>query len=75
MWPIGYYGECRKTVREPAMLNPFIIDQIKRREQEERRRRDRQPVIELPVQLPAAPRPASEEDEPGERGVFIIDLF
>lgn len=55
------------------MLNPFIIDQIKKREQDERRR-DRQPVIELPVPMPAAPRP-SAEDEPSDRGVVIIDLF
>jgi hypothetical protein len=57
------------------MLNPFIIDQIKRREQDERRRRERQPVLELPVPMPTAPRPAAEDDESGERGVFIIDLF
>jgi hypothetical protein len=58
------------------MLNPFIIDQIKRREQEQRRRRDVQPVLELPLPMPAAPRPTSpEDDEGGERGVFIIDLF
>jgi hypothetical protein len=56
------------------MLNPFIIDQIKRREQEEQRRSERQPVIELPVRMPSAPRPVSD-DEPGERGVVIIDLF
>jgi hypothetical protein len=57
------------------MLNPFIIDQIKRREQEERRRSERQPVIELPVPMPTAPRPTSDDEETGERGVFIIDLF
>jgi hypothetical protein len=56
------------------MLNPFIIDQIKRREQEERRRGERQPVVELPVPMPTAPRPNDDEDS-GERGVFIIDLF
>jgi hypothetical protein len=57
------------------MLNPFIIEQIKRRELEERRRGERQPVIELPVPMPTAPRPSSEDEESGERGVFIIDLF
>ncbi|HEX2675849.1 MAG TPA: hypothetical protein VHM19_04400 [Polyangiales bacterium] len=57
------------------MLNPFIIDQIKKREQEERRR-DRQPVIELPVPMPTAPRrPTTSDEEEGERGVVIIDLF
>ena len=57
------------------MLNPFIIDQIKRREQEERRRGERQPVIELPVPMPAAPRPCSEDEESSDRGVVVIDLF
>jgi hypothetical protein len=59
------------------MLNPFIIDQIKRREQEERRRHDREAVLELPLPMPAAPRPASDESEidPAERGVCIIDLL
>ena len=57
------------------MLNPFIIDQIKRREQEEHRRSERQPVIELPVPMPAAPKPAADDDENGDRGVFIIDLL
>jgi len=59
------------------MLNPFIIDQIKRRELEERRRSEhQQPVLELPVPMPTAPRPSSDEDdEKAERGVFIIDLF
>jgi hypothetical protein len=57
------------------MLNPFIIDQIKRREQEQRRRIDRQPVIQLPVPMPTAPAPTAEDEETGERGVFIIDLF
>jgi hypothetical protein len=57
------------------MLNPFIIDQIKRRELDERRRKDRQPVLELPLPMPTAPHPSTEDDESGERGVFIIDLF
>jgi hypothetical protein len=70
-----YYGECRKAARNPAMLNPFIIDQIKRREQEDRRRRDRQPVLELPLPMPTAPRPTADDEDVAERGVFIIDLF
>lgn len=56
------------------MLNPFIIDQIKKREQEDRRRSDRQPVIELPMPIPAAPRPSSDDEE-RDRGVVVIDLF
>jgi hypothetical protein len=79
MRPMRYYGECRNSARNPAMLNPFIIDQIKRREQEERHRQHREAVIELPVPMPAAPRPARSEDdaddESAERGVCIIDLL
>jgi hypothetical protein len=55
------------------MLPPFIIEQIRRREEEERARHD-QPQLELPVDRPVAPRtPVSPEDKP-ERGVIIIDL-
>jgi hypothetical protein len=56
------------------MLNPFIIDQIKKREQDERRRGERQPVIELPLPMPVAPRPSADDDD-CERGVVVIDLI
>lgn len=53
------------------MLPPYIIEQIRRREQEEAREA---PVVQLPVPerrpLPAAPV-APEE---GPRGVVVIDL-
>jgi hypothetical protein len=59
------------------MLEPYIIEDLKRREAEVRRENDR-PQLELP--LPDH-RPATErrrpEDEPDERpdgGVIIIDL-
>lgn len=55
------------------MLPPYIIEQIRRREDNERRRYE-QPVVELP--LPRAPLPKHErleEDKP-QRGVVIIDL-
>ena len=54
------------------MLPPYIIEQIRRREEEEARPQQ-QPVIELPI----APRraPLHESEPPGEqRGVIIIDL-
>lgn len=60
------------------MLPPFIIEQIRKREEEERRR-DHRPVLELP--LPSAPASHSvpsrkgREEEEAERGVFIIDLM
>jgi hypothetical protein len=61
------------------MLPPFIIEQIRRREEEERMRQDRsqQPRLELPVDL-YHPAPDGgrdqEEDEEIQRGVVILDL-
>jgi hypothetical protein len=61
------------------MLPPFIIDQIRRREEQERLRDEQQPRLELPVDaFPPKPRPAAESDEEEEdapeRGVIILDL-
>ncbi|MCG5056359.1 MAG: hypothetical protein KA712_25735 [Myxococcales bacterium] len=59
------------------MLDPWIIEQIRRRESEERRRRE-QPVLELPLPEPdpdAYERPVSWPGEPQpERGVVIIGM-
>jgi hypothetical protein len=52
------------------MLPPFIIEQIRKREQEEQRYE--QPQLELPV-----PQPRPKKDVPDEepkRGVIILDL-
>jgi hypothetical protein len=61
------------------MLEPWIIDEIRRRE-EERRRGDR-PQLELPVPDPRWPNegngdaPRREQgDKPPERGVVIIGM-
>jgi len=60
------------------MLPPFIIDQIRKREEETRR--DDPPVVELPLYAPQHPlRPRREvegrrEEEESDRGVVIIDL-
>ena len=60
------------------MLDPWIIEQIRRRETEERRRRE-QPMLELPLPEPepeSYERPASgwsREPQP-ERGVVIIGM-
>ena len=56
------------------MLPPFIIEEIRRRENEQRRRYE-QPQVELP--LPAAiptPGKAPKRDD-DDRGVIIIDLY
>ena len=54
------------------MLPPFIIEQIRRREEQDRLRHE-QPQLEIPVQQPQprAPQPAEEN---ADRGVVIIDL-
>jgi hypothetical protein len=59
------------------VLPPFIIDQIRQREERERSIRD-QPAIQLP--MPPRRPPMPQMDDPGrdpdagERGVVIIDL-
>jgi hypothetical protein len=53
------------------MLPPFIIEQIRKREEEERARYE-QPRLEIPKPRPRKPEPASD-DEPN-RGVIILDL-
>jgi hypothetical protein len=55
------------------MLDAFIIEEIRRREQEAERRRDEQrPRPELPI--PQHPPSRKEEEEPSnDRGVTIID--
>jgi hypothetical protein len=65
------------------MLEPWIIEQIRRREEEERRRINERPQLEVPVQDDRWKRPAGDEedrekgkdDEGSERGVVIIDFL
>ena len=56
------------------MLPPFIIEQIREREERERARRE-QPRLELPLDRPAPHGPQAPEEGGGERGVIIIDLM
>jgi hypothetical protein len=59
------------------MLDPWIIEEIRRREEEERR--DEQPALEVPRDIPAYP-PENEGCEERERkkdedrGVVIVDF-
>ena len=58
------------------MLPPFIIEQIRRREEAQRRKNTdaKQPRLEIPVDVH---RPAPEPDgadEDQHRGVVIVDL-
>lgn len=57
------------------MLPPFIIEQIRRREQEERLRREAQrPRAELPVDDYRRMPEVSEEEPDVSRGVIVIEL-
>jgi hypothetical protein len=56
------------------MLPPFIIEQIRKREQEERdRQAERQPRVEIPLEPSQRPGP-SDNDGEGDRGVVIVEL-
>jgi hypothetical protein len=59
--------------KERAMLPPFIIEQIRQREERERRNAP-QPFLELPVP-PPAPHREQRDPEERDRGVVIIDLM
>lgn len=60
------------------MLDPWIIEEIRRRE-EEQRRIDQRPVIEMPIHGPR-PEDRGEQGKPatddeGPRGITVIDLL
>jgi hypothetical protein len=55
------------------MLPPFIIEQIRKREEEERKRYE-QPQLDLPL-APSGPTKRREETEEGQRGVIIVELM
>ncbi len=64
------------TLRGKAhpMLPPFIIEQIRKRESEERTQPE-QPRLELPLPLPHAPHaPPHGSEEETKRGVIIVEL-
>ncbi len=57
------------------MLPPFIIDQIRRREEDVQRRQELdRPRLELPIDVYPAPEPKPGEDDAADRGVAILDL-
>lgn len=60
------------------MLPPFIIDQIRRREEEEIRKQElEQPRLELPQDVyppPRERRPSEDRDDDGKRGIVILEL-
>jgi hypothetical protein len=61
------------------MLDPWIIEEIRRREEEERQRREEYPALELPLEAPVYPlhqdnRPKPAPGEAEERGVIVVDF-
>ncbi len=56
------------------MLPPFIIEQIRKREQEERERQaERRPCLEVPLEPYWRPE-RGDEDSDANRGVIIVEL-
>jgi len=56
------------------MLPPFIIEQIRRREEQERKQYE-QPQLELPLAPPPKAPQRRDETEDGQRGVVIIEML
>lgn len=57
------------------MLPPFIIEQIRQREEKERAHREEQrPRLELPLDRLPAPRRTPDDEDDANRGVIVIDL-
>ena len=58
------------------MLDPWIIEEILKREEEQRRRDEQQRRIELPIERDERPTTTrvNPPEETGERGVMIIDI-
>jgi hypothetical protein len=66
--------DCKKVGRDgsTAMLDTFIIEEIKRRERGQGR--EDRPVLELPVPPPPPPRADRDPERPeGHDTVVIID--
>ena len=53
------------------MLDPWIIEEIRRREEDSRRREER---VELPLESPQYRQPDKKPASEDERGVVIIDI-
>lgn len=54
------------------MLDPWIIEEIQKRE--ERQRRSEQPALEIPVERPEESDQSVHEEDDVERGVIIVDF-
>lgn len=70
------YCCIRDERKEAIMLPPFIIEQIRKREERTRREEEERPAIRLPLDdmPPLLPEPEADIDDDENRGVVIIDL-
>jgi hypothetical protein len=59
------------------MLPPFIIEQIRQREERERLRQENnsRPRAHLPVEQRPRRAPEATDDDDADRGVVIVDLM
>ncbi len=57
------------------MLDPWIIEEIRRREEDERREQER-PTLEMPLpfEMPVVVPTGKSEETSEERGVVIVDF-
>jgi hypothetical protein len=58
------------------MLDAFIIEELRRREREQRENNDR-PALELPIERPREKAPKKDRDDDHDsvnRGIVTIDL-
>jgi hypothetical protein len=57
------------------MIPPFIIEQIRRREEAERRKKEAdRPRLELPIDAHRPTREPKAREEEAQRGVVIVQL-
>jgi hypothetical protein len=71
----GCYVLVEFDQQEESVLPPFIIEQIRQREERERARRKDQPQLELPLSPNRPAKKKGDDDEPDpDRGVIIVDL-
>ena len=56
------------------MLDPWIIEEIRRREEAEREAIESgRPVLEIPLEMPMYRPSVAPEPQPDDRGVIVID--
>ena len=56
------------------MLDPWIIEEIRRREEREKLHQDRRPILEIPIETPRSDdRDRDKRPPDDDRGVVIIN--